>query len=125
MLNAKWIVPVLCLAALAAAGCQKDRKGAASLSVRTTLPDGVPVTLVSVDRPGTYVERVKSDLGGTLSFTGIVPGKYMLVYQFTAPDGIPGHTPYNYGESEAIVVKPGRNRVEWTVDTGSVTVLNP
>ena len=115
-----WVFIAVALAA-AGGGCRKDKAGAASLSVRTTMPEGIEVTLVSLDRPGTYVERAKTDLGGTLSFSGIKPGKYALVYQFVAHDRIPTTIPYNYGESQPVEVKAGRNICEWTVDTGSIT----
>ncbi|HEY3413182.1 MAG TPA: hypothetical protein VGM51_09010 [Armatimonadota bacterium] len=107
--------------AIVVGGCRKDQAGSASLSVRTTMPKGIQVTLVSVDRPGTYVERKRTDLGGTLNFTGIQPGKYMLVYQFALESKMPTELPYNYGESKPVEVKAGRNIYDWTVDTGAVS----
>ena len=115
-----WVAIAVALA-VAGGGCRKDKAGAASLNVRTTMPEGVEVTLVSLDRPGTYVERAKTDLGGALSFSGIKPGKYALVYQFLAYDHVPTSVPYNYGESQPVDVKTGRNICEWAVDTGAVS----
>lgn len=120
--RAAWIVAVL--GAVMVAGCRKDTQGAANLNVQTTLPEGITATLVSVDRPGNYVERSKTDLGGTLIYTRIKPGKYTLVYQFVAEDNVITHLPYHYGESQVIEVKPGRNRVAWEPDTGSVSRLD-
>lgn len=118
-----WVAIAVSLA-VAGGGCRKDKAGPASLSVRTTMPEGVEVTLVSLDRPGTYVERVKTDLGGALNFSGVKAGKYALVYQFVAnTDRTPTTLPYNYGESQPVEVKAGRNIYEWTVDTGSVSRL--
>jgi hypothetical protein len=105
---------------LAIAGCSKDRSGTASLRVRTTLPEKVAVSLVSVDRPGTYAGRTRTDFAGAVSFSGVVPGKYTLVYQFSASDHVPTHTPYNYGESQVLEVKPGQNSFDWTSDTGQI-----
>lgn len=102
------------------AGCKKDKSGSASLNVRTDFPERVPVALLSADRPGTYVERVRTDVAGTLNFTGVSPGKYTLVYQFEANDHVPTHSPYNYGQSDVVEVKPGRNVYTWDFNNGHV-----
>lgn len=120
MSRLRMFATLVAMLAIVGAGCKKDKSGSASLSVRTEFPEGVPVTLVSVERPGTYVEHRKTDLGGSLSFTGVSPGKYTLVYQFNANDRVPTHVPYNYGESAVLDVQPGRNVYEWTFATGKV-----
>lgn len=112
-----WIV---LFALLVLTGCARDRRGASSLSVQTTLPDGIEVTLVSVERPGTYVERATTTPGGLLNYTGIQPGKYRFVLQVVTPEPLPIRTSYTYRESEPFDVRPGRNRVSWTPDDETV-----
>ncbi|HEY3266150.1 MAG TPA: hypothetical protein VGM37_04435 [Armatimonadota bacterium] len=116
---------ILCLLSVAllpvlASGCRKDVSGAASLSVRTTFPPGIPATLVSTERVGTYVQKAVTDTANTLHFVGIAPGRYKIIYQFRAPSFLPSEASgYNYGESEPFEVKPGRNYLDWTIGNPS------
>lgn len=112
-----WICLII---VLALAGCVRDRRGGASLTVSTTLPDNIQITLVSVERPGTYVERARTDLGGSLHYVGIRPGKYQLVLQMVAPDPVRALPLYNYLESDPFDVFEGKNNISWTSDTGKI-----
>lgn len=113
------------LAAVLLTGCRKDIQGAATLNVQTTFPEGVPVMLVSTERIGTYVQKVKTDISGTLRYVGIEPGHYKLIYQFNAPTLVPSEVPYTYGESGTFEVTKGANVYDWTIGVNSTFARRP
>ena len=114
------LLTMAALLLILSAGCRRDERGQASLHVRTNLPPGIVVALVSVERPGTYVERATTDLSGTLPYIGIRPGVYKLVFQFRASDLIYTSPMYHYGESEPLTIQPGKNHMEWSAGTNKV-----
>ena len=111
------------LLTLIVAGCRQDQRGTSSVTVQTTFPEGIEVTLVNADRVGVYADRARTDLGGRLLFAGIRPGRYKMIFQFARPDLIPSNPAYNYGESDPFEVLPGANRFEWSAGSNEVTRL--